>query len=193
MSEHTPSPAEGPAQGPVPEAFHRRPYSFVRRGDRLTARRQKAWDDWAPTRVLDVPRVRTDTSVHPDHEFDAAAAFGREAPLVVEVGSGLGEARTAAVNTLVATQLFYLLNARFLKRSSFGLHSLRGNPALLIATLALACFQLAFTYLPSLQGLFGSAPLDGAHWLSALISGVVVFVLVEIEKAVLRSFEARHA
>lgn len=52
MSEHTPSPAEGPAQGPVPEAFHRRPYSFVRRGDRLTARRQKAWDDWAPTRVL---------------------------------------------------------------------------------------------------------------------------------------------
>lgn len=109
------------------------------------------------------------------------------------VGSGLGEARTAAVNTLVATQLFYLLNARFLKRSSFGLHSLRGNPALLIATLALACFQLAFTYLPSLQGLFGSAPLDGAHWLSALISGVVVFVLVEIEKAVLRSFEARHA
>ncbi|EYT53411.1 MULTISPECIES: tRNA (guanosine(46)-N7)-methyltransferase TrmB [Kocuria] len=92
MSEHTPSPAEGPAQGPVPEAYHRRPYSFVRRGDRLTARRQKAWDDWAPTRVLDVPRVRTDTSVHPDHEFDAAAAFGREAPLVVEVGSGLGEA-----------------------------------------------------------------------------------------------------
>ncbi|MFC4903281.1 tRNA (guanosine(46)-N7)-methyltransferase TrmB [Kocuria oceani] len=84
--------AGGTGQGPVPAAFHRRPYSFVRRGDRLTARRQKAWDDWAPTRVLDVPRVRTDTSVHPDHEFDAAAAFGREAPLVVEVGSGLGEA-----------------------------------------------------------------------------------------------------
>ncbi len=96
MTEHTPTPAEepaeSPAQGPVPEAFHRRPYSFVRRGDRLTARRQKAWDDWAPARVLDVPRVRTDTSVHPDHELDATAAFGREAPLVVEVGSGLGEA-----------------------------------------------------------------------------------------------------
>ncbi|PLC12118.1 tRNA (guanine-N7)-methyltransferase [Kocuria flava] len=95
MSEQT-SPAEPPQDPGAHEAFHRRPYSFVRRGDRLTARRQKAWDEWAPTRVLEVPRAHADTSVHPDHDFDAVAAFGREAPLVVEIGSGLGEAVVAA-------------------------------------------------------------------------------------------------
>lgn len=89
-------PLDRPGREAVPDAFHRQPYSFVRRGDRLTARRQKAWDTWAPTRVLEVPRVHTDTSVHPDHEFHAAEAFGRDAPLVVEIGSGLGEAVVAA-------------------------------------------------------------------------------------------------
>jgi len=37
-----------------------------------------------------------DTSVDPGYRFDAAAEFGRDAPLVVEVGSGLGEAITHA-------------------------------------------------------------------------------------------------
>jgi len=47
---------------PAPEIFHRQPYSFVRRGDRLTARRQKAWDAYAPSHVLDLPRAIGDTS-----------------------------------------------------------------------------------------------------------------------------------
>jgi tRNA (guanine-N7-)-methyltransferase len=38
--------------------------------------------------LIEVPRVSADTSVDPDYRFDAAAAFGRRAPLVVEVGSG---------------------------------------------------------------------------------------------------------
>lgn len=76
----------------VPQKFHRQPYSFVRRGDRLTARRQKAWDEYSPTHVLDVPRLLTDTSVAEEATFDQEAVYGRRAPLVVEVGSGLGEA-----------------------------------------------------------------------------------------------------
>ncbi|MDN5654554.1 MAG: tRNA (guanosine(46)-N7)-methyltransferase TrmB [Kocuria sp.] len=76
----------------VPQKFHRQPYSFVRRGDRLTARRQKAWDTYAPTHVIDVPREVTDTSVAETAEFDPEAVYGRQAPLVVEIGSGLGAA-----------------------------------------------------------------------------------------------------
>jgi len=76
----------------VPAKFHRQPYSFVRRGDRLTARRQKAWDTYAPTHVLEVPREVTDTSVAEGADFDHRKIYGREAPLVVEIGSGLGEA-----------------------------------------------------------------------------------------------------
>ena len=78
---------------PVPEQFHRQPYSFVRRGDRLTARRQKAWDTYAPTHVLDLPRKISDTSVAEGAVFDQQALYGRtDAPLIVEIGSGLGEA-----------------------------------------------------------------------------------------------------
>lgn len=78
---------------PVPEKFHRQPYSFVRRGDRLTARRQKAWDTYAPSHVLDLPRKIGDTSVAEGAVFDRQTLYGRsDSPLVVEIGSGLGEA-----------------------------------------------------------------------------------------------------
>lgn len=79
------------------ETMHfRAPVSFVRRGSRLQGRRQQAWDELSDVYVIDVPRVQADTSVDPEYVFDAEAAFGRKAPLVVEIGSGLGEAVTHA-------------------------------------------------------------------------------------------------
>lgn len=72
--------------------FHKQPYSFVRRGDRLSPKRQKAWDEYASQWVLNIPRVMTDTSVDPSFRLDHETLFGRKAPLVVEIGSGLGEA-----------------------------------------------------------------------------------------------------
>ncbi|MCQ9164803.1 tRNA (guanosine(46)-N7)-methyltransferase TrmB [Arthrobacter sp. STN4] len=72
--------------------YRTQPVSFVRRGTRLQGRRQKAWDDHSARLAVDIPRHIADTSVHPDYVFAAAAEFGRTAPLVVEIGSGLGEA-----------------------------------------------------------------------------------------------------
>jgi tRNA (guanine-N7-)-methyltransferase len=66
--------------------------SFVRRSGRLNPRQQRAWDDHAEQFVLDVPRAAARTSVDPTFVLDAAATFGRSAPLVVEIGSGLGDA-----------------------------------------------------------------------------------------------------
>jgi tRNA (guanine-N7-)-methyltransferase len=66
--------------------------SFTRRGGRLTERQQNAWDKVAETYVIDVPRHGPSTSVDPSYVFDAASVFGRTAPLVVEIGSGRGEA-----------------------------------------------------------------------------------------------------
>ena len=80
----------------TPEAFHRRTVSFTRRGGRLTERQQDAWDDVADRFVLEVPRGRSSTSVAADHRFDPVATFGRTAPLVLEIGSGRGEALVAA-------------------------------------------------------------------------------------------------
>ncbi len=70
--------------------------SFVRRGSRLQGRRELAWEQYRERFAIDVPRNMSDTSVHSDFRLDVDATFGRVAPLTVEVGSGLGEAVTAA-------------------------------------------------------------------------------------------------
>lgn len=66
--------------------------SFVQRSTRLKDRQQRTWDALAPLYVIEPPRVVAKTSVQPDVRFDPEAAFGRSAPLVVEIGSGQGEA-----------------------------------------------------------------------------------------------------
>ena len=75
-----------------PPAYRTSPVSFTRRGGRLTERQQNAWDKVAGTYVLDIERHGPSTSVDPSYVFDAAAVFGRTAPLIVEIGSGRGEA-----------------------------------------------------------------------------------------------------
>jgi tRNA (guanine-N7-)-methyltransferase len=62
--------------------------SYTRRGTRLTEKQQAAWD--AHAREWLIP----DTAVHAA-PFRPAEWFGREAPLIVEIGSGVGEAVAA--------------------------------------------------------------------------------------------------
>jgi tRNA (guanine-N7-)-methyltransferase len=77
---------------PVAERIHRDVVSYVRRSARMNAAQQRAWDlhhdDW----VLPVESADRATSVSPLASVDWTAAFGREAPLMVEIGSGTGHA-----------------------------------------------------------------------------------------------------
>jgi tRNA (guanine-N7-)-methyltransferase len=59
--------------------------TYSRRGSRFTPRQQRAWDEHAAAWVI--PDEAVD-----DPGFRLADWFGREAPLVVEIGSGVGEA-----------------------------------------------------------------------------------------------------
>jgi len=43
-------------------------------------------------------------------------------------------------------------------------------------------FQAAFTYLPSMQNLFGTAPLTVWHWLVISAVAFGVYLIVELEK-----------
>ena len=72
--------------------FQRGTVSFVRRDDRLRPRLQRIWDAHHQTWVLDVPRAEASMSVAPGHLLDPERDFGRVAPLVVEIGSGTGDA-----------------------------------------------------------------------------------------------------
>jgi len=93
----------------------------------------------------------------------------------------LAEAQTICVTSITFTQVFYLLNCRSLRNSilSQGIFS---NPAIFIGIAVLLLLQTCFIYLPPLQLLFGSAPLDFKGWLDALLVGALVLPMISAEK-----------
>jgi tRNA (guanine-N7-)-methyltransferase len=64
--------------------------SFVRHRNRLTEGQQHAWERWWPARGRDVADLLSG-----DVPYDPQAWFGRSAPLVLEIGSGMGESTAA--------------------------------------------------------------------------------------------------
>ncbi len=97
-------------------------------------------------------------------------------------GATIAEARTAAVNAFVMVELFYLFNCRSLEKSIFQL-GFFSNLWVLGGVVAMFLLQVAYTYLPVMNRLFQSAPVDLTVWGRATLAGVVVFVIVEIEKS----------
>ena len=81
-----------PAKSFDPRTFRAKPVSFVRRSGRMTPSQERAWEDLGPRYLLELPRGHAATSIASDAELNPAQVFGREAPLVVEVGSGQGHA-----------------------------------------------------------------------------------------------------
>lgn len=62
--------------------------SYAQRGERMTSGQQRAWDThW--------PRLGRHIAELPDGPLDTESWFGRRAPLVLEIGSGMGETTAA--------------------------------------------------------------------------------------------------
>ncbi len=101
-------------------------------------------------------------------------------------------ARTLAVNTLVAMEVFYLFAVRYLDSPSITLKGVLGTPVVLLAVTGVVVLQLSFTYLPLFHRTFGSAPLALTQLLFAVAAGVTVLVILELETA-LRAWRARRA
>jgi len=79
-----------------PDRFQRETVSFVRRDDRLGPQLQRTWDAHRRAWLIEVPRLRGTMSVAPGRLLNAEREFGRAAPLVVEIGSGTGDAVISA-------------------------------------------------------------------------------------------------
>jgi magnesium-transporting ATPase (P-type) len=106
-------------------------------------------------------------------------------------GSTLDMARTAAVNMLVFGELVYLFNVRHFLESAFRRDLFTGNQVALIMGLVLIALQGVFTYAPPLQRVFQTAALDITSWAVIVALGLMLFLLVEGEKAVLRWRQVR--
>lgn len=107
----------------------------------------------------------------------------------IMISNGLEDnaARTIAVNTLVAGQLFYLFNCRKIKRPSLG-KGFFNNKIAFIAAGALILLQMVFVYVPFMNTFFDTAPISGSYWIYPLAAGVAVFMIVELEKFLINKF-----
>ena len=102
-------------------------------------------------------------------------------------GESVEAARTAAVNTLVMFEAVYLLNTRFLLAPSWPWRALAGNPWVPASIVLVLGLQLLYTYAPFMQTLFHSAPLDAGAWGRIVLIALTVYLVVEIEKALVRA------
>lgn len=98
----------------------------------------------------------------------------------------LALARTMVVNTLVAAEVFHLFNVRYLTSRSLTWRGALGTPAVLTAIGVVFAAQLAFTYLPVMNKLFGSRPLSLVEGLIIIAIGAGLMLLIEAEKVLMR-------
>jgi magnesium-transporting ATPase (P-type) len=105
----------------------------------------------------------------------------------LERGLSLEAARTMVVNTLVAMEIFYLFSVRYVHGPSITWRGIFGTPAVLIGVALVVAMQFAFTYVPAMQRVFGTAPIGLLDGLLIVGVGVALLLLVEIEKRIMGS------
>lgn len=96
-------------------------------------------------------------------------------------GASLDVARTVVVNVFALTLTAYLFNCLSLDRPVLW-SGLRRNPWIGAGVLGLTAIQLIYTYVPAMNDVFGSAPLDAAAWLESLAVALVGYAVVELAK-----------
>jgi Ca2+-transporting ATPase len=99
----------------------------------------------------------------------------------IEQGATLEEARTVAVNVLVMGELFYLFNCRSLTQSVFTI-GLFSNRWLILGVVAMAGLQVVFTHTAVMNQLFHSVPIPLAAWGRIIAAGLLVYLVVGVEK-----------
>ena len=110
----------------------------------------------------------------------------------IERGLSVELARTMVVNTIVVMEIFYLFSVRYIHGPSLTWQGVLGTPAVLVAVVVVVAAQLAFTYVPFMQGVFKTepvAPFDGALIVGI---GVALLIVVEIEKRFAAALSGRR-
>jgi len=83
--------------------------------------------------------------------------------------------------------MFHLFNSRSVRGSAFSYAS--RNKAVFYVCGLLFVLQFAITYLPFMNVAFGTVPLDLSAWKYPFLLGIAVFLIVELEKAIMRKID----
>jgi cation-transporting ATPase F len=100
-------------------------------------------------------------------------------------GASLAEARTAALNVFVVVEAFYLFSCRSLTRSAWRI-GVFSNRWIVVGVTVQAVGQLAVTYLPAMNTVFGTAPIGADVWLRVLAVATVSSLVVAVDKRLRR-------
>jgi Ca2+-transporting ATPase len=118
--------------------------------------------------------------------------YGQYVDAGVAPRMALAEAQTMAVTTVIMFQIFYLLNSRSLRDPLLQI-GLMSNPAVYVGIATVLAAQAAFMYLPPLQAVFGSSPLEWDDLLLAAAVGMLITPVIGMEKWLTRRLASRGA
>lgn len=88
-------------------------------------------------------------------------------------------ARTMAVNALVGFQIYYLWGLLLMQKKRE--RNMRAYLPLISSTVAILALQTLLTYIPWMQGIFFTAPLDTQDWLkiNAVAMAIALWIMIE--------------
>jgi len=102
--------------------------------------------------------------------------------------------RATAFNVLDFGAISVMLSARFSYNSSVTPKVFTGNPGVIWCCVIVAVLQILLTYIPGLNTfVFSMKGMDGLGWGLTIASMVIVFAVMEVEKAFRRSLKAQGA
>ena len=122
-----------------------------------------------------------------ENEFAGLVRIGE---MTVEMKEAL--IHTITLQTIVIAQMFHLFNSRSIRGNAFK-ESIMSNKAVLVVCALLFVLQGSVTYLPFMNVAFGTVPLELGHWTYPFLLGIAVFLIVEVEKAVMRRLDLKPA
>ncbi|TPV54823.1 HAD-IC family P-type ATPase [Aestuariibacter sp. GS-14] len=109
----------------------------------------------------------------------------------IEAGHDVKYARTQAMNMLVGLEIFYLFFIRTMHRRSISLAGIKGTRVVWYAVSFVVIAQLAICYIPLLQTVFGTQAPTLSDNLLIVITGLMMLLVLEIEKVLRLSLYAR--
>jgi magnesium-transporting ATPase (P-type) len=112
----------------------------------------------------------------------------------LDIEERLYKIRAVSFNVLDFGACSVMMSARFSYNSSIHPRVFMGNPAALVSIAIVAVLQLMLTYIPGLNTfVFSMKGMDGYGWLLTFVSMLIVFIIMEIEKAIRRRLKASGA
>jgi magnesium-transporting ATPase (P-type) len=102
------------------------------------------------------------------------------------IGRGYSQAlaQTFSVNTLVVMEIAHLFFIRNIYGASLNWESVKGTKAVWITVGIITTAQFAITYIPLLQGIFGTEAIAFKDGILIIGVGVLLFFIIEVEKQI---------